>query len=254
VRALILASGSSGNALVVEANGARVLVDCGISYRALKERLRPFGIEPGALDAILVTHEHSDHVSGLAVLLKRHRIPVVATPGTGSEIAAVTGVDVELVSGRALDINGLRVLPVATSHDAREPVGFTFEHGGVKLGLATDTGVVTELLAERLGGCQGLLLETNHDLDMLRLGGYPWVLKQRILSRHGHLSNTQARDALERLVHGGLEVVVGMHVSKENNTPHLVACELERVLAGSPVRAVVASQGEAVEIVLSEAG
>jgi phosphoribosyl 1,2-cyclic phosphodiesterase len=251
VRALILASGSAGNAMVVEANGARILVDCGISYRQLTHRLRPFGLGPADLHAVLVTHEHSDHISGLPVLLKRHRLPVVATAGTGEEISCITGLDVELQSGRELDIEGLSVLPVATSHDAREPVGFAFAHRGARLGLVTDTGVITELLIERLSSCHGLLLEANHDLDMLRLGDYPWALKQRILGRHGHLSNVQARDALERLAHGGLEVVVGMHVSKENNTPHLVSRELEQVLDGSSVRTMVASQGEALEVVIS---
>jgi phosphoribosyl 1,2-cyclic phosphodiesterase len=254
VRALILASGSSGNALVVEANGTRVLVDCGLSYRQLTERLRPFGLAPADLQAVLVTHEHSDHMSGLPVLLKRHRLPVLATAGTAEAITSITGHDVELCSGRELEIEGLSVLPVATSHDAREPVAFTFGHRGTLLGVVTDTGVVTELLVERMSGCHALLLEANHDLDMLRLGDYPWALKQRILSRHGHLSNVQARDALQRLAHGRLQVVVGMHVSKENNTRHLVAAELGRVLGGSSVRLAVASQGEATEVAVARPG
>ena len=254
MRGIILASGSSGNAMVVEANGSRVLVDCGISYRQLTKRMSVFGLSPADLHAVLVTHEHSDHISGLAVLLKRHRLPVVATSGTGEAIASITGLEVELRSGRELEIEGLTVLPVPTSHDAREPVGFAFEHGGARLGLVTDTGVITELLTDRLGGCHALLIEANHDLDMLRLGDYPWSLKQRILSRHGHLSNTQARDALERWVHLGLQAVVGMHVSQENNTPHLVQNELERVLAGSGVDIAVASPNEPHEVVISGSG
>jgi phosphoribosyl 1,2-cyclic phosphodiesterase len=143
------------------------------------------------------------------------------------------------------------VLPVATSHDAAEPVAFVFSCRGTKLGHVTDTGVITELLAERLAGCHALLLESNHDVEMLHLGSYPWPLKQRILSRHGHLSNEQARSALERLVHGRLEVVVGMHVSQENNTTLMVRRELERVLAGSGVRSEVASQAVPLEIAVA---
>jgi phosphoribosyl 1,2-cyclic phosphodiesterase len=253
VRAVVLASGSSGNAMVVEAGGTLLLVDCGISYRRLVQRMQPFGLHPGDLDAVLLTHEHIDHVSGLPVLLKRHTLPVLATAGTRERLGAGVAVAVELESGRELPVESLTVLPVATSHDAAEPVAFVLTNGSAKLGHVTDTGTVTELLAERLAGCHGLLLESNHDVEMLHLGSYPWPLKQRILSRHGHLSNEQARSALERLLHGRLEVVVGMHVSQENNTPNLVRRELERVLAGSGVRAEVASQSEPMEIVVTGA-
>ena len=157
-----------------------------------------------------------------------------------------------LRSGREVLHEGLGVLPVATSHDAAEPVGFVLRHDDHRLGLVTDTGVVTELLLERLGGCHVLLLEANHDLDMLRLGSYPWPLKQRIRSRTGHLSNCQARDALERLAGPALRLVVAMHLSEENNTPALARAELDRVLAGSAVRCAVSTQDEPLLVDLSD--
>jgi phosphoribosyl 1,2-cyclic phosphodiesterase len=250
VRVSVLASGSSGNATVVEANGHCVLVDCGISYRQLGQRMRAVGLEPGRIEAVLVSHEHSDHVQGLEVFLGRHPVPVLTTAGTAAALRGVAAAE-PLTSGREWRIGGLSVLPVATSHDAREPIGFVLEHGGTRVGLVTDTGVITELLVERLAGCHALLLEANHDVDMLRIGPYPWPLKQRILSRTGHLANAQARAALERVVHDGLEVIVAMHLSRENNSPVLVRREIEAVLAGSRVRLEVAAQDEPLQVALA---
>lgn len=244
MRVVVLASGSRGNAAVVEANGTRVLVDCGLSYRQLQARMAPHGLAPGDCEVVLVTHEHVDHVRGLEVLVKKHRTPVLGSEGTRRALAGRVAVEPLLRSGRALVQHGLEVLPVATSHDAAEPVALVLGHRERRLGFVTDTGVMTELLLERLAGCAALLLEANHDLDMLRLGPYPWPLKQRIRSRSGHLSNCQARDALERLAGPALELVVAMHLSQENNTPELARAELNRVLAGSAVRCRVSSQEE----------
>jgi len=210
VRLHVLASGSGGNALAAEVAGGFVLFDCGLGPRVLARRLQQVGLPVERLKALVLTHEHTDHVKGLGVL------------------------------------------PVSVSHDALEPVGFGLENGRVRVGVVTDTGVVTELLLERLAGCHGLFLEANHDLDMLRFGPYPPVLKQRIASRHGHLSNEQARDALERLAHDGLRTVVAMHLSEENNRPALVVQELSRVLAGSPVKLAVASQREPLSVAVEE--
>jgi len=253
VRAIVLASGSSGNATVVEANGARVLVDCGLSYRQLRSRLALAGLAPGDLQMVLLTHEHVDHVRGLAVFQKKHAVPVLGSEGTTRALAGQAAVEPLLRSGRPFEHVGLEVLPVATSHDAAEPLGFVFSHRQRRLGLVTDTGVVTELLLERLAGCAALLIEANHDLDMLRLGSYPWPLKQRIRSRTGHLSNCQARAALERLAGPGLELVVAMHLSQENNTPDLARAELERVLAGSRARCQVSSQDRPLAVELPAA-
>ena len=251
MRISVLASGSSGNAAVVEAEGRCVLVDCGISYRQLAARMKPLGLEPGRIDAVLLTHEHDDHVKGLEVFLRRHHVPVLATAGTLEGMPMPPPDSQRLASGRDVRLGGLTVTPVQTCHDAREPVGFVMEGGRGRVGLITDTGVFTELLVERLSGCNAVLLECNHDRDLLRVGPYPWPLKQRIASRTGHLSNEQACAALERLAHSGLEVVVGMHLSQTNNRPEMVKRELSSVLAGSSVRLEVASQED---VLVVEAG
>lgn len=240
----MLASGSSGNALVVEADGTAILIDCGVSCRQIETRLRAAGVDIGRLTAVLLTHEHSDHVQGLEVFLRRHPLPVAATDGTAKALnGALPDVEV-LGSGREVRFGPLSALPFAVSHDAREPVGFVVEHAGRRVGLFTDSGVATALAVERLSGCEVLLLESNHDLDMLHLGPYPWALKQRIASRTGHLSNEQARRLLDRLVHSRLQLVVGMHLSRQNNLPELVRRELGQVLDGSSTRLALARQDE----------
>jgi phosphoribosyl 1,2-cyclic phosphodiesterase len=247
VRFSVLASGSSGNAVVVEAGSACVLLDCGLSYRQLRERMEPLGLTPQRIQAVFISHEHDDHVCGLDVFLRRHNVPVLATAGTAAALssALVAGT---LVSGHQVHVGDLTVLPVATSHDAAESVGFVIEHDGCRAGVVTDTGVLTELLIERLSGCHALMLECNHDPELLRYGPYPWPLKQRIASRTGHLSNEQACDGLDRLAHGGLELVVGMHLSRENNRPEMVRRDLARVLAGGRVHIDVADQDRPVAV------
>lgn len=242
MRVTILASGSGGNAVVVEGGGSRVMIDCGLSVRQLDARMRAAGIDIGTLDAVCVSHEHIDHVRGLPVLLRRHRTPLFATEGTLAAVREPLVATGRLQAERELRVGGLTVLPVATCHDAAEPVGFVVWSDTARLAVVTDTGEVTPALLEKLGGCHALFLESNHDPDMLRIGPYPWVLKQRIASSTGHLSNLQARRALERLVHSRLEVVVGMHLSRENNAPELALAELARVLGGSSVHTAVADQ------------
>jgi phosphoribosyl 1,2-cyclic phosphodiesterase len=253
MRLSILASGSSGNAAVVEVDGTRVLVDCGISLRQLDRRLREVGLDVGGLDAVIVSHEHDDHIRGLEVLLRRHPLPVLASEGTAGALRRVPAVEGSLCAGRALKIGGLEILPVATSHDAREPVGFVFSHRGTRVALVTDTGTVSDSLAEHLVGCHGLLLEANHDSDLLRYGPYPWALKQRIASHTGHLSNAQARVAVERLAHNDLELVVAMHLSQENNRPDLAGQEIARPLAGSRVNVEVARRDRPIVVEVGQA-
>lgn len=249
MRVHVLASGSGGNATVIEANGTRILIDCGLSYRQLGQRMGAVGIFPADLDAVFITHEHDDHVGGLAVFARRNpKVPILATAGTGIRLAGIAGLGEVLVSGATVQIGALTVVPVSTAHDAREPVAFVCEHGACRVGLVTDTGVITSLLAEHIAGCHALLLEFNHDADMLRLGPYPWTLKQRIAGRSGHLSNHQARKAVEAAAHEQLEAVVAMHLSRENNTPAMVARELREVLAGSAVRVAVADQFQSLSI------
>lgn len=252
MRVHVLASGSSGNALVVVGKRGAVLFDCGLGPRVLAARLRAVGVDPQSIVALVLSHEHTDHVKGLPHFQKRFSVPIWATAGTWEALGGVDSSGELLTLGKPAAVADLSVLPLPASHDAVEPAGFVVEACGLRLGLLTDTGVVTELLVERLSGCHALFLEANHDLDMLRFGPYPPVLKQRIASRHGHLSNVQARDALERLVHPALRQVVAMHLSRENNRPVLVEQELGRVLRGGPAKLWVASQDEPLTVHLEE--
>ncbi len=237
---------------MVESKEGAVLFDCGLGPRVLAARLRAVGVHPEQILALVLSHEHSDHVKGLPHFQKRFSVPILATGGTWDALGGVACGGELLHLGRPSTVAGLSVLPLPASHDAVEPAGFVVEGGGLRLGLLTDTGVVTELLLDRLAGCHALFLETNHDLDMLRFGPYPPVLKQRIASRHGHLSNAQARDALGRLVHPALRQVVAMHLSRENNCPALVEQELGCVLRGGHVKLAVASQEEPLTVHLEE--
>jgi phosphoribosyl 1,2-cyclic phosphodiesterase len=228
VEILVLASGSSGNAALITSGETSVLVDAGISATAVRTRLAAFGRAIDEVGAVLVSHEHSDHVRGLEVLQRRHALPVWATAGTWSELSLHSQGGGELISGRELCFGSLRVLPVATSHDAREPVGWVVSDGDHRIGLCTDTGTVTRLLSQRLAGSELLLLEANHDADMLRHGPYPWFLKQRIASRHGHLANHQAEEAMTELGSLYLRGVIGLHLSEENNRADLALSSLGR--------------------------
>lgn len=248
----VLASGSSGNAVLVEGREGALLLDCGLGPRVLASCLRQVNVQVPTLRGLILSHEHSDHVKGLRKFRERFSVPIWATGGTWNALGGVSEEGAICASGRPFEVSGFTVQPVATVHDAAEPTAFLVEENGVRLGLVTDTGKVTDLLFERLAGCHILLLEANHDLDMLRYGPYPAALKQRIASSHGHLSNEQARQALERLVHPDLQYVVAMHLSQENNAPSLVQRELMRVLAGSSVNLAVASARGGVTLVVGE--
>lgn len=248
----VLASGSSGNALVVEGREGALLFDCGLGPRVLASCLRQVNVEATTVKGLILSHEHSDHVKGLWKFRERFSVPIWGTEGTWRALGGIFDEGAICASGRPLQTSGFTVQPVATVHDAAEPTAFLVEENGVRLGILTDTGKVTELLFERLAGCHILLLESNHDLDMLRYGPYPAALKQRIASSYGHLSNEQAREALERLVHPDLQYVVAMHLSQENNAPGLVQKELMQVLAGSSVQLAVASARGGITLVVRE--
>jgi phosphoribosyl 1,2-cyclic phosphodiesterase len=237
---LVLASGSSGNAALIRAGGVSILVDAGVSALQMRKRLDAFGCSPDEIDAVVLTHEHSDHIRGLEVFLRRYRdAPVWTTQGTWSALKVTSNGGGELASGTTVRFGDLRVTPVQTSHDAAEPVAYIFDDGRHCAAYCTDTGKVTTLLAQRLQGCELLLLETNHDSDMLRNGPYPWALKQRIQSSTGHLGNHQSSEAVDALRSSALKAVVGLHLSAENNCPAMVHDAL-RAAAGddTPVTAV----------------
>ena len=226
----ILASGSKGNSVYVELDGVRLLVDAGISAARITKGLRARGIEPQSLDAVLVTHEHIDHVRGLKTLAKQYHLPILATRGTlaGIDGGAAFEDDMRSISD-AFMIGNVTVQPFATSHDAAEPCGFRIE-GSHCCTVATDLGVVTDTVQDAMEGADVLVLEANHDADLLRQGSYPWSLKRRILSNRGHLANGDAAWALTRMKKHPRKVYLA-HLSEENNRPALARDTVHDILA-----------------------
>lgn len=215
----VLASGSSGNSTLICADGTNILIDAGISRRQISWRLEAFGLSLESIDAVLITHEHGDHIRGLEVLCRYHDVPVWASAGTWRELKTRSPAGGELISGKEVRIGGLHILPVATSHDAAEPLGFVLDDETTRVGYCTDTGCFTSLLRERMCDLDFMLLEANHDQDLLRHGPYPWHLKQRIASRHGHLANHQSVEAVESIASARLRALIALHLSEENNEP-----------------------------------
>ncbi|MGC2164172.1 MAG: MBL fold metallo-hydrolase [Silvibacterium sp.] len=309
VKMTVLASGSKGNSTVVSSSRTRILVDAGVSCRELFKRMAAAGEDPRTLDAILITHEHQDHVQGLAVTARRLGIPVYFTEAThrawmrwmtprkrmtyadwlaarkamaegsvpsaqgsgeGStgadsenweredlaavSLAAATETEIETIepekadpekgdpcslpgveyfaSGEEFSVGDIAVTPFTIPHDAADPVGFVFEADGVRIGLATDLGYMPPNAKRHLKECDVLMLESNHDLDMLRDGPYPWSVKQRVMSRVGHMSNLAAAEFLESEYDGGAAYVVLAHLSESNNLPELARVSAERALRG----------------------
>ena len=224
LRLCALGSGSKGNSIYIEGGEARVLVDAGLCGRELTSRLDAVGVQANDLDAILVTHNHRDHISGVGVMARRYNIPVYSAYKTITASEKVWGKigDInEIEAGELFSINGLEFYPFSTPHDSAHSVGFIFKAGEKKGGIATDLGFVTRLVRESLKNCNILVLESNHDEDMLIDGPYPWHLKQRIKGREGHLSNRECADLLDDIYHDGLQKVILAHLSEENNRPDL---------------------------------
>lgn len=218
----VLASGSGGNAVFISDGRTAILVDAGLSGLEIERRMAAIGVDPKSLDALVVSHEHADHVRGVGILCRRHRLPLYISPKTHQAALPQLGAIKDhrpFACGEAFSIGSITLHPFTLSHDARDPSGFTFTAGGRKLGLATDLGVATAMVRDRLRGCDALILEANHDPEMLINGSYPWPVKQRIKGRSGHLSNDQSMQLLAELDHAGLLHVVLAHLSRENNTP-----------------------------------
>jgi phosphoribosyl 1,2-cyclic phosphodiesterase len=278
VRTTVLASGSKGNSTIVASSTTRILVDAGLSCRELIKRMRIAGEDPASLDAILITHEHQDHVQGLAVTARKLGIPVYLTEPThrawvrwltprkrttyaewleqrrqaanqptpepdaeeasaveeslsepANDPAALPAVEY-FQSGSSFRIGDIAVMPFTTPHDAVDPVGFVFEVEAARVGLATDLGYIPSNLHVHLRRCDVLMLESNHDLEMLRDGPYPWSVKQRVMSRVGHLSNDAASEFLARSYDGQAAYVVLAHLSESNNLPELARYAAEQAL------------------------
>jgi len=222
----ILASGSSGNAMVVASDKTAILVDAGLGPRQLSSRLKQTPLHPSRIAACVITHEHSDHTRGLVKTVARMEIPVVCNQATWSAIVAATPL-LECVPHRPLPtsrstvIGDIEVQSFATSHDAVEPVGYRFSHAGSELVIATDLGVVTPGVMAALRDADEIVLEANHDLEMLKTGSYPYFLKRRVASDHGHLSNADAARALGSALCSKTKRVHLAHLSQENNYPAL---------------------------------
>ncbi len=245
MRFAILGSGSQGNCLVVEAGRTALLVDCGFSAGETLRRLARLGLPAERLSGVLVTHEHDDHVGGVPRLARKLGIPVWLTPGTLRGLEPLfAGLDgVHTIEGYApLCIGDVEVHPFPVPHDAREPAQFVFGDGDVRIGLLTDVGTVTPLIQRTLSGCDALVLECNHDLDLLAGGAYPPNLKQRIAGRFGHLDNQASAHLLASLERGRLQHVVAAHLSQSNNRPELAQAALAGALGCTPDWVAVASQ------------
>lgn len=230
-----LASGSSGNCILLSGGGTHVLVDAGISCRRICKALRALGVDPGEVAGVLVTHEHSDHISGLATLAKQFHIPVYASAGTGRQlcyrIAALEDVLRLCAPGTSFTVGGLDVETFPTLHDAAEPMGYAVSDGERKAAVVTDLGAVTQEVRHGMAGAGLVVVESNHDEEWVRSGPYPYFLKERILGDYGHLSN-EAGGALARsAVETGAHTVLLAHLSSENNTPERARTAVSTALA-----------------------
>lgn len=261
VSVTVLASGSRGNSTIISSAKTRILLDAGISCRETFKRTKALGEDPQQISAILITHEHSDHVYGLATLAKKLNVPVFMTEATyhawKRAIRNSQGECPELAkrevfcAGGKFEIGDIAVTAFTIPHDAADPVGFTFRAEGVKMAFATDLGYLPPNVCDHLRGCDLLALESNHDLEMLRGGPYPWSVKQRVMSRVGHLSNDALADFFASDYDGGAAYVVLAHLSEHNNHPELARRAAERALAPRrnllQNRIMLAGQSEALQ-------
>ena len=276
----VLASGSRGNCALIATSSTRILVDAGLSGRETFKRLRALGERVEEISAILITHEHSDHVAGLYRLAIKLNVPVFVTApthhawkraacdamrsGTPSGQRSLLrclikdqGVTPELPkrehfsAGRGFCVGDIEVMPFTIPHDAIDPVGFTFRAEGVKIGVATDLGYMPVSVRNHLRGCTVLVMESNHDVEMLRSGPYPWSVKQRVMSRVGHLSNDALAEFFSSDYDGGAEYLVLAHLSEQNNHPEIARAAAEHALGGRQGlwhnRVLLATQTEALE-------
>jgi phosphoribosyl 1,2-cyclic phosphodiesterase len=242
-----LGSGSTGNATLVEVTGqrpVRLLVDCGLGLKQLSVRLAQAGLADDDIDALFITHEHSDHIGCARQFARRYRVPVWMSRGTHEGMGSpdFDGLLNTARDGEAIDLGDLQIMPFTVPHDAREPLHLTCTDGAKKLGLLTDLGHATAHLLAHLARCDALLLECNHDSELLAQSTYPPFLKRRVGGMYGHLSNTAAGAIARSLLHGGLKRLVAAHLSGQNNRPELARQAMSDAL------------GSATEIVIADAG
>lgn len=244
-----LGSGSAGNALIVEVGRTRLMLDCGFGIRETQSRLARLNLAPADIHGIVITHEHDDHAGGAFKFAARHDIPVWLTYGTLKMSAryfpSQHALQLHVIdSHTAFSVQDVVVQPYPVPHDAREPVQFVFSDGSRTLGVLTDVGRSTPHIEERLSGCHALVLECNHDADMLQKGPYSWPLKKRVGGELGHLENKDAANLLSSLDNSKLQHIVAAHLSAKNNTPQLARTALSQALACDPDWVGIADQAE----------
>jgi len=245
-----LASSSGGNAALLRCGDTAILLDAGISARRIKLSLSALGLTPDALSAVLVTHEHTDHISGIATLTRQYDIPVYASRGTASRLRCTPPALRVFDAGESFAVGALTVRSFRTSHDAADSVDYRIDAPDGSAGALTDTGYVTREAADALAGVDLLLLEANHDVETLRAGPYPYHLKQRILGRYGHLCNEAAADFALYCAQRGTRDILLAHLSAENNTPAMAEYAVARRLQaeGANVRLAVAPRDRVSEV------
>jgi len=229
----VLGSGSSGNCTYVATEQTRILVDAGISGKATEKRLHSIGVDISTIDAVCVTHEHDDHRSALSVLSRRHGMALYGNSGTIEAIERRERADLPwniFTTGSPFEIGDLRIEPFSVPHDSYEPVGFAMDCDGARVGIATDIGIATTLVRERLRDCNLIVIESNHDESLLRESARPWALKQRIAGRQGHLSNERAGDLIAEVAGQALRTVVLAHLSSDCNSPELALRTVKNAL------------------------
>jgi len=252
----LLASGSKGNSIYISDGTTNLLLDAGLSGKAIENRLARHGLAAGDLTAIIVSHEHSDHIRGVGVLSRRYGLPVyisAATLRAAPQIGKLAQSHSFSV-GTPFTIHTLQIHPFAISHDAADPAGFTIANNGLKVGVATDLGIATAMVRERLRAADLLILEANHDVQMLYNGPYPWPLKQRIKGRTGHLSNEDTRQLLTELKHDRLRHVVLAHLSETNNDPGLARETVVPALDNADIPLTVSGQDRCSAMIRIEGG
>jgi len=249
MRFSVLSSGSKANSTFLEASSTRILIDCGMTAKIIEERLSQVKIEPASIDAILITHEHSDHIKGASVFSRRHKIPVFANRLTRKHLKKVYAVE-QFNTGEHFWVGGLKIHPFSIAHDAADPVGFVVSAEGFRFAQVTDLGRVTPIVREALTLANAIVLESNHDQEMLKNCDYSWELKNRIASAHGHLSNDTAGALAKELQHSELFHVVLGHLSENSNTPQLALQTFKRYVDTSKLQtAICASVREATSLI-----
>lgn len=229
----VLGSGSRGNSVYIESGKTGILIDAGFSGKELEKRLNLIDRDLSDVKTICITHEHNDHISGAGVISRRCNIPVIANPATfaaGEKRLGKLYGRTEFETGDRIEFEGLSIRSFRISHDTADPVGFVVSDNELSVGYCTDTGRVSHLMERRLSGCNGLILEFNHNLEMLKNGPYPLSLQQRVRSNQGHLSNEDGADFFEKIISNQLQMVVLAHLSETNNTPQLARIAAEKIL------------------------